>query len=217
MKKIIPWLISIVLAFFLFQQMKIKSNNRKSAENTIDFLQDSTTYYKNKLNKVVSVNAALKGYKSKLNLLLSKTSYQLKELQKKFDKVKVAGEIRQEVFIDTIKHTYTDTIPFVFSRDFSVHNKYYSYDMEVSQMGYKMTNLNIPNTLDFVIGEKKDRWLIETLNSNEYITTQGAKSVTIMKDTNRFGYGAYAGVGIGSNFSISPQIGVGVFWALGYF
>ena len=61
----------------------------------MEYLKDSVRYYKNKLGQEIAVKTALQGDKEALELLLSNTESELKELTKKFkDGYKAAGQVK---------------------------------------------------------------------------------------------------------------------------
>ena len=175
----------------------------------MEYLKDSVRYYQNKLGQEIAVKTALNGDKEALELLLSNTESELRELAKKFKDVQAAGQIKTITKIDTIKIGYEVPVPFEFSRDWQKKDPFYSISWHSTQEGITINSLEIPNTLSFVIGKKKGEYLIEAVNSNPNIKTTGLDSYTLKVPKKRFGLSVFAGYGFGDS-GLTPLVGVGV-------
>lgn len=206
----------VALAFLLLRQCSETRNLKQSRENIQNYLADTIDYYTNERGQIVAEKQALKGEKETLEILLSETSDQLKNLSDKFKDIKAAGEIGQVIeIVDTIKVPYEVPVPFEFSRNWSKIDKSYFISGNSTNLGITIDSLSIPNTLSFVIGEKKtgfwkSEYRIEAVNSNPYVKTTGLDAYTFERSKKRFGLSVYTGYGISKNFTFTPQIGVGL-------
>lgn len=205
----------VVLSFLLFRQCSQIENIKTSRESVQNYLTDTLEHYRNKEGQMVAEKTALLGEKDNLTILLNQTSTQLKKLTEKFNKVSAAGEIITVTEIDTIKVPFEVPVPFEFSRDWSKVDEFYSIYGRSTNFGITIDSLSIPNTLSFVVGEKKtgfwkSEYRIEAVNSNKYILTTGLDAYSFSQPKKRFGLSVYAGYGLGQNFTLTPQIGLGV-------
>ena len=73
----------------------------------------------------------------------------------KYKKVLSAGNITTVTVVDTIEIPYEKPVEFEFTRDFNTKTDFYSINGISSNTGVKINQIEIPNTLSFVIGEKK--------------------------------------------------------------
>ncbi|HET8838492.1 MAG TPA: hypothetical protein VFM82_05795 [Flavobacteriaceae bacterium] len=204
----------VVLLFLFLRQCSETRNLEQSRENVENYLADTISHYTNERGQMVAEKRALKGEKENLLILLNETSDQLRELTEKFDKVSAAGEIEQQIIIDTIKVPYEVPVPFEFSRNWSKNDKFYYISGTSNQFGNIIDSISIPNKISFAIGDKsigfwKDEFRIEVVNSNKYINTIGLDAYSFERSKKRFGISVYAGYGIGENFTFTPQIGIG--------
>lgn len=207
----------VVLAFLLFRQCGETKEANRSLESVQNFLSDTISYYEDETGALVAEKSILRGDKETLQILLSKkidSLGQLKRLVENFKEVESAGNITQEVRVDTVKIPYEIEVPFEFSREWSKHDKSYFVKGKSTNTGITIDSLSIPNTLSFAIGEKstgfwKSEFRIEAVNSNPYIKTTGLDAYSFSQRKKRFGLSIYAGVGISENFVFAPQIGIG--------
>lgn len=223
-KPIYLYILIAVLIFLLFRQCDKNTELRQSDNSEKEFLNDSISYYKNKLGREVAEKVALKGNNSTLEILLSKqidSTGQLKRLVKEFRNVDAAGNITQEVRIDTVKVPYLEGGPTLGNLEykFGTNTQYYSIFGRTTQEGITIDSLSLPNTLSFAIGKKKtgffkSEYRIEAVNSNPYISTIGLDAYTFSVPKKRFGISAYVGFGIGQNLTLNPQIGIGISYSL---
>src|SRR5690606_30295785 len=152
----------------------------------------------------------LRGDKETLEILLSKkidSLGQLKRLVENFKGVESAGNITQEVRIDTLFIPYSDgpNMP-DFEAKFNENTRYYRVSGRAKSTGITIDSLSIPNTLSFAIGEKKTGWFrseyrIEAVNSNPFIKTTGLDAYSFSQRKKRFGLSIYAGYGFSDDFT----------------
>lgn len=219
MKKATPYIIAFVFAILFLDQCgktsQLKSNNQSSEE----FLNDTISYFKNKVGQEVAEKTALKGDKDQLKILLSKqidSTSNLKELVKEYKSIDAAGNVNQETRIDTIRIPYDSIINFDFIRKWSKIDKFYSISGTSNQIGISIDSIVIPNTLSFAIGEKKTNFFktetkVNVVNSNPYVKTTGLDTYTYSQRKKRLGIGFSAGYGIKGVY-----LGIGINYNLLY-
>ena len=219
LKKPWPYIIAIViLAAMLLHTCNRNTHIKESRESEKEFLSDTIQYYKNEIGAEVSEKKALKGDKKSLQILLSKqidSTRQLKQLVKNFRRVDAAGNITSETTIDSIYIPYPESVPVQFRKEWLKEDHYFSISGISTQNGTTIDKIQLPNTLSFAIGKRKtglfsSEYSIEAVNSNPYIKTTGLDSYTFKVPQKRFGLGLYAGFGILENFTIVPQVGIGL-------
>lgn len=222
LKKIAPYIAIIILIFILFRQCNSANDKARSLNSTKDFLNDTISYYTNKLGQEVAEKKAISGDKQALEILLSKqvdSTGQLKALVRKFRTTQAAGNISQETRIDTVEIPYAVTVPYEFDRDFSKQTSNYSISGTSDQNGVTIKNLTIPNTLSFAIGKKKTGFLkseyrVEAVNSNPLVKTTGLDTYTLDLPNNPLGLSLYVGYGASSNFTLQPSAGIALTYTL---
>lgn len=209
MKTIIPYILAIVFLLLFLRQCERSAGLQYKRDNAMEYLKDSVRYYKNELGQEIAIKTALHGDKEALELLLSNTESELKELTKKFKDIQSAGQVKTITKIDTIRIGYEMPVPFKFSRDWQKNDPFYSIAGTSTQDGITINSLEIPNTLSFVVGKKKGNFIIEAVNSNPHIKTTGLDAYSFKLPKKRFGVFVFAGYGIGSA-GLTPLVGVGV-------
>ncbi len=209
MKNAIPYILAVIFLLLFLRQCERTRDAESQADNSVEWLQDSVTYYKNRLRQEIAGKTALHGDKAALELLLSNSESELRELAKKFKDVQAAGQVTTITKIDTILIGYEIPVPFEFSREWVKKDPFYSISGHSTQEGITINSLEIPNTLSFIIGKKKGEYLIEAVNSNPNIKTTGLDSYTLKVPKKRLGVGIFAGYGVG-NSGLTPVAGVGI-------
>lgn len=207
--RILIWVLLIAIVILSIHNC----SKRIDESNKIDYLTDSLRYYKNRSGKQVAQITALKGEKSDLQLMLSRSSQQLDSLVKEFKKIDAAGEVETITKIDTVKIRYTDTIPYQFEKRFSINKKHYSLSGISNHRGIDIEEINVPNTLSFAVGKVRKGYEIRVVNSNPYIKTTGLNSYVLEQRNRRIGLGFQAGYGLNKD-GVSPYIGLGVSYNL---
>tara|TARA_R110002012_G_scaffold190633_1_gene358190 strand:- start:1273 stop:1959 length:687 start_codon:yes stop_codon:yes gene_type:complete len=221
-KKIAPYIAIIVLIFIVFRQCNSANDKASSLESTQGFLNDTISYYTNKLGQEVAEKKAITGDKQALEILLSKqvdSTRQLKRLVKKYRSISAAGNITQETRIDTVEIPYEIKVPYEFNRKWNKKTDDYSIAGTSDQNGVTIENLTVPNTLSFAIGNKKKGWFkseyrIEAVNSNPYVQTTGLDAYTLDVPNKRLGLSLYVGYGASSNFKLEPSAGIALTYTL---
>lgn len=215
MKKHIPYILVVILAILLFRQCERTREAESRSNTTINYLTDSISYYKNKYGQEVAIRSAIYGEKRELELLLQNTSEQLADLAKRYRKLQAAGEVGQEVRIDTVRVEYEVPVPcdFFWNWTKSVQNQY-TISGTADQHGITIDSLLIPNTLSFVVGKEKGKFTFSAINSNPLIKTTSLDAYTLDIPQRRFGISVFTGYGLSSNFQLMPILGVGVTYDL---
>jgi hypothetical protein len=213
MKKVTPYIIAAIFLILFLHQCSKTSELKDNSSNASKFLNDTITYFKNKLGQEVAEKTSLKGDKKQLQILLSNqidSTGQLKELIKDFKNTSAAGNINQQTRIDTIRIPYDSIVDFEFIRNWSKKDKFYSLTGTSNQFGIIIDSLTVPNTISFAIGEKssgffKTETKVNVVNSNPYVKTTGIDTYTYSEQKKRLGLGLSAGYGIGGVY-----IGIGI-------
>jgi len=78
---------------------------------------------------------------------------------KNFTKIKTITKTINTVRIDTVKIVYKDTVECVFNRSGRLKSDYYSFDYLSNNKGFKIANLEIPDSLTVVTGQKR-KWFL---------------------------------------------------------
>lgn len=209
MKTAIPYVLAIVFLLLFLRQCDRTREVSNESYNTLEYLQDSVRYYQNKLGQEIAIKTALHGDKESLELLLSNSESELRELTKKFKNIQAAGQVKTITKIDTIHIGYEIPVPFEFDRSWSKNDRFYSITGKSTQDGITINSLEIPNTLSFVAGKKKGNFIIEAVNSNPHIKTTGLDAYSFKLPKKRFGLSIIAGYGM-SDSGLSPLVGFGL-------
>lgn len=206
--------IAIVLFVFGCHQMQEKQKLKEQQSNTIAFLQDSVSYYKNQYGQAVATKTTLAGDKAQLEVLLSNqidSTQELKSLVDEFKTVNSAGIVQTTTDIDTIYVPFNKPVGLDFERDIHITDQFYNLNAYINQDGFSLNSLTIPNKMSFVIGTKKKglfskpTYQIDVKHSNPYIKTKGIDSYTLKPDVKRFSLGPYFGYDL-----INQNFGLGV-------
>ena len=213
MKNITPYLLALIFFALFSRQCKKTQDLKDGTDNKVEWLQDSVKHYKNRLGQEIAVKTALHGDKESLELLLSNSESELRELAKKFKDVQAAGQVTTITKIDTILIGYEIPVPFDFQRDWQKKDPFYNISGTSTQDGITINSLEIPNTLSFVIGKKKGNFIIEAVNSNPHIKTNGLDAYSFKLPKKRFGISVFAGYGFGKS-GLTPLVGVGLSYQL---
>src|SRR5690625_7958489 len=108
--RLIPWAACIVLLIFTVGNCRGRKQAENKADNVGDYLTDSIHYYKLKNGKQAAKISALNGDNASLELLLSETSSQFKEITRIYNRVDAAIENKTITKIDTNQQRYYDNI-----------------------------------------------------------------------------------------------------------
>src|SRR5699024_5662726 len=212
-KTLIPWVACIVLLIFTVSNCRGRKQAEKKADNVRDYLTDSIHYYKLQNGKKAAKISALNGDNASLELLLSETSSQLKEITRKYKLVDAAIEIKTVTKIDTVYQRYTDTIHYEFHRDWTIQSEWYKIQGTSTQLGNTINALELHNKISIVVGREGSKYTITAVNSNPYIKAAEMKSFTLKTKPTHWGVGLIGGYGIGKS-GATYFVGAGIYYRL---
>ena len=204
------YIIYFLLLCFLALCLKSCSDKRKY-ENRISVLDDTTHFYETKYGQEVASKRAIQISSRSLKKRLIEKNDSLKEVIRSFKTLHTATQIVTRTKIDTITITYTDTIPFVFTRDFSVTDKFYFIGGTSNHTGVVIDSLVVPNKISIFTGIKKVSWgkeeiVTDVVHSNPYVKTTKLSTYNTRR-IKRFGLGGFVGYDLINN---KPSIGIGL-------
>mgnify|MGYP000232872617 FL=1 len=190
MKKILPYILLIIVSSICLHLYNDRNNEIKRNSDNIRAYNDSIKHFQNKNGEIVSSKLAVQLTNKELKQQikgLSEDDKRLKEAIKKYKKVIATVQTTQDVKIDTIFIPFKDTIPYVFSKEIEVIDTYYRFDVKLSNTSFKITNFSLtPNKQDIVIGWKKKGLFknplatIEITNSNKLFNQTEIKPIIIV-------------------------------------
>ncbi|GGB83901.1 hypothetical protein GCM10007424_24890 [Flavobacterium suaedae] len=182
-KKYIPYLLCSVLLVILLQP---RCNSETRIKTNYQALNDSISYYKNRLGSQTATIKTLLADKETLGVLLTDKDKELQELIKEFASVKNVVKYKDRIVIDTIKVTYTDTLPYPdFERTGKIKNKWYSFRYKSMNDGFTLDSLTIPNEVTVITGVKR-KWFLgkqtittDVTSTNPYIKVTELKAAEV--------------------------------------
>lgn len=136
--------IILLLVFLLFDGCNKRVAENQSDDSVSGYLNDTISYYENKLGQEVAHRKAINGSKEALELLLSKqidSTRQLATLVKGFKKVDAAGNITQEFDIDSSFVPY-NTLSFAIGKSKGLFNSEYRIEVVNSNPKIKTIGLD---------------------------------------------------------------------------
>ena len=175
-----------VLVMLLSIAMQTCSKNKNHSLINKAALTDTVKFYNNKLGTVTASVATLQLQKKQLYNEIINRDHEMKVLAKEFASVKSVIKYRSEIFIDSIRVNYPDTVALNFTRSGTINNKWYNFTWKSNQNGFSVNSLTIPTTTTVITGTKQ-KWIFgpqiittEITNSNPYIKINTIKAVDIM-------------------------------------
>jgi len=188
-KKILPYILLIIvsaLCLHLYNDRNIEVE--KNIENTKAY-NAKIKYFENEKGEIVASKLAIQLTNKELNQQVKGSTNENKRLReaiKKYKKVIATIQTTQSVKIDTIYQKFTDTIKEVFSKDIVVSDNWYRLNQNITNKGFKITNLELFNKQDVVIGWKKQGLFkkplatVDVTNSNPYFKQEKIKPIIIV-------------------------------------
>lgn len=187
MKNFLSWITKnygnaiILLLFILF--VWVGSTFKESQKELIK--EDQTTEYKLKDGTAVASNKVQVVAEKEIKSVIKSKSDNVKQVAKKFAKVKGITQTVNTINIDTINVVVTDTAKVNFEYKGSLLNEGYSFDYKVNQKGFVITNFTMIDTTTTIDGTKR-KWLLgketettDSLHSNKNITTNTVESTKV--------------------------------------
>ena len=196
----------LLLVFITIFLLNRSCEKERHFDNTMTILNNKVQYHKTSKGQVV----AEKQFLETTTRQIKKDLDSLKEITRRYKKIKNATIIKQEVRIDTVVITYTDTIPYVFKRSFKLTKPDYIIGGKITHKALHIDSIIIPNVITVITGVKKgwdhDIITTEVVNSNPYINTINISTHSEKIKTRRFGLGIFMGV----NVLGKASVGVGL-------
>jgi hypothetical protein len=158
----------------------------------------------NKLGQLSYISEVTKLNNDQINKYADSDA-KLKELTKKYSNLLALVSQKMGVYVDTIKVNYHDTLPCAdFVKKDSVKNRYYNFDYMLTKSEFMITNLEFPDTVHTIIGERRygflglrHEFVLEQTHSNKYVKIEKMTPVVKVKK-NRWAEWFGGGVGVGS-------------------
>ena len=176
--KIKNTIIVIVIIFLLtFSLQKCQQHNVAVAN--IKALNSEISTYKLKNGQLVASKQSLEFTKLQLEDLVISKDAELQDMANNFSKVKTVTKIVTVLKLDTIKVPFDVEIPCEFERNDIIDTKHYSFDYKLTNKGFSINNLSIPDSVSIVTGTKRKWFLgkethtIDITHSNPNIQTTG--------------------------------------------
>jgi hypothetical protein len=189
MKKYIPYGIIIVMAVVLFYSIERCTFNGRASLQNATALQDTVTYFANKMGTQTATIKALSVNSKQLEALVLQKDTQLAEAALNFAKVHTIVKFKTIAKVDTVYVAFEglptpDTLP-QFNREGAVFDKWYSFNYKVNNNGLTLADLTM-NTETAVVTGIKRKWFLgkETLvtdvsNTNPHITVTQLKAAEV--------------------------------------
>lgn len=203
MKKDYIYIPLIFLFVFLnVKQCNENKNLKNQRQNTSDFLNDTISYYQNKLGQIVAKKKTLSGDKNQLEILLSKqidSTQELKTLVYKYKDVNSATIIQTETNIDTTFIPFSKPVKCDFFKEFSFNKDMLSISGVSNQEGITINSFNSKAKISLVIGKRKNGWFkgstysIDAKSSNPNVSIIGLDAYQFQPKVKRWGLGPSIG------------------------
>lgn len=167
----------VIAVLFLMSFALVQCEENKTATANIDALNSEITTYKLTNGQLVSSKQSLELTKLQLEDLVISKDAELEDLVKHFSKIKTITKVITEIKIDTIEVPFAVEIPCDFERYDLVDTKHYSFNYNLTNKGFNISNLKIPDSLSIVTGTKRKWFLgkethtIDITHSNPNIKT----------------------------------------------
>ncbi len=204
-------LISILLLIVIFLLFRGYLNKSGDADYLFNqwLKKDSvkTKVIENKLGQLSYITEATKLNAEQMKKY-AESDEKLKMLTKKYGDLVALVSKNMGVYVDTIQVHYHDTLPCAdFVKKDLIKDKYYSFNYLLTKKDFMITNLQFPDTVHQIIGERKSGFLnlkselvLEETHSNKYVRIDKTNLVVKVKKNRSpmwFGIGLGTGVTAG--------------------
>lgn len=211
-KLFISVLLAVLVLSITLMVKTLHTNNLLNLQ--LSTISDTLTKYKNSDSENVARIAVLEAQKAKNFLEIQSKDSVINKLQKEVKYYKKQIQNGGSVTVvetvttlhDTTELTHTDS-----TSCFNYNNKW------IDLWGHTISNdllefgLTVRNEYTFTIGEEKGKPFVELTNKNPYTDTQYLRTFQVSAPKpKRFGIGFQAGIGVMSEFKLSPYLGAGV-------
>ncbi len=157
----------------------------KIAETNYTALTDSVTVYKNKIGGQTASIATLQLDNATFRKAILQKDAKLKALSSEFARVKSVVKTITNTKLDTIRIAYTDSVPFAFSRNGTLKERWYTLNYASDADGVTITQLEIPDTTMVITGIKKSWFLgketmvTDVTHANPFVKVKTIQSAEI--------------------------------------
>lgn len=191
LRAFLPYAVIIVMAVLLFHQCERSAIETKHANDSVNVLLDSVSYYKNKIGTVTAGRQTLELTALQLKKLLVERDERLQTLTAKFTKVSNAVKYTSNTNIPPLAIAFKETrdsLPntHAFERKGFSSTEWYDLGYRVTADSLYINPLSIP-TETYVLTGVKRKWLFgkpilttEVTNTNPYITVTGLTSAEVV-------------------------------------
>jgi len=176
----------LALTVWLASQLAVTCQDNKRLSNNATASASQVKEYRLKNGQLVKSVSALQLTNSELKGQILSKNEKLKEIARKFSNVKTVVKEVTKLQIDTIAITYKDTVPCVFERNGAIFHQWYSLGYNSNQKGITITDLSIPDSIMYVVGDKR-KWLfgkketkIDLTHANPFVQTESMQTIVIV-------------------------------------
>lgn len=208
--KNIAIIVLVLVVAWLIREKINASQYEKRVEKNLTAQKDEISSYKLKNGQQVATIKSLEVSQNELKKQLWVKDDSLSLMIKEFKNVKAAVVVDTKVVIDSVPVPYEVPVPCEFYREFTFNDPNYSFRGVSSHLGITLKDLQIPNTMRLVLGEKRNFFkttiTADVTNSNLLIQTTGITSQVTTVPIKRFGVSVF----VGYDITLQPTVGVGV-------
>jgi len=179
----------IIICFLLVSQLFQKCESEKLQLANVKALNSKVKVYKLKNGQLVTSVENLSYTNSQLKNSVVMNDKKVKELTSKFSKIQSVTKLVTTTKFDTIKLTYKDSIPCNFEIQDSLKKQWYKIAFKSNQKGIEITELNIPDSVIVVTGDKK-KWfwgkrtnVTDITHANPFIKTESIQHIEVKEET----------------------------------
>ena len=176
-----------ILCFILFLQLFQKCESEDLQLANIEALNNQAKVYKLKNGQLVTSVENLNYTKDQLEKSMLLKDKKLKELVNKFSNVKSVTKYVTNTKFDTIKLVYNDSVPCNFEKSGSYYKEWYQIDYKSNQKGVEITELNIPDSVLILTGDKR-KWfwgkstsVMDITHANPFINTELVQRIEVIQ------------------------------------
>ena len=157
----------------------VQCKENKTATANINALNSEISTYRLTNGQLVVSKQSLELTKLQLEDLVFSKDAELQDMVKRFSKVKTVTKYVTVLKLDTIKVPFDVEIPCEFERNDIIDTKHYYFGYKLTNKGFSINNLSIPDSISIVTGTKRKWFLgketqtIDITHSNPNIQTTG--------------------------------------------
>jgi hypothetical protein len=177
----------LIVCLILIAQLFQKCENENLQLANIKALNSQTKVYKLKNGQLVTSVENLNYTKDQLEKSMLLKDKKLKELVNKFSNVKSVTKYVTNTKFDTIKLVYNDSVLCNFEKSGSYYKEWYQIDYKSNQKGVEITELNIPDSVLIVTGDKR-KWfwgkstsVMDITHANPFINTELVQRIEVIQ------------------------------------